>query len=88
MRAVVGPCCIQLVQLTLPPLRLRNGGQAEGGAEAIPPATPTTDSPASALDRALEAGVAARARAIAAAVRTDGAQAAAQRQLAVAMQRS
>ena len=46
---------------------------------AHPPVTPTNDSLASALSRALEPDVGARARSIAAAVRTDGAKAAAQR---------
>jgi vancomycin aglycone glucosyltransferase len=43
------------------------------------PRIPTTDSLTSALEQTLKAGVAARARSVAAAVRSDGAQAAAQR---------
>jgi vancomycin aglycone glucosyltransferase len=43
------------------------------------PGTPTADSLASALDRTLHPGVAARARSIATAVRTDGTEVAAQR---------
>lgn len=43
------------------------------------PGTPTTDSLTSALEHTLEPGVAARAHSMATAVRTDGAQAAAQR---------
>lgn len=46
---------------------------------AHPLATPTSDSLATALSRALESDVEARARSIAAAVRTDGAKAAAER---------
>jgi vancomycin aglycone glucosyltransferase len=46
------------------------------------PATPTTDSLTSALERTLQPDVAARARSIATAVRADGAQAAARRLMA------
>lgn len=49
---------------------------------AHPPVVPTTDSLTTALSHALQPDVAARARSIAAAVRTDGAQAAAQRLIA------
>jgi vancomycin aglycone glucosyltransferase len=49
---------------------------------AHPPGTPTTDSLTSALDHTLRPDVAARAHAIATAVRRDGAQAAAQRLIA------
>jgi vancomycin aglycone glucosyltransferase len=49
---------------------------------AHPPAVPTTDSLTTALSHTLQADVAGRARSVAAAVRTDGAHAAAQRLLA------
>jgi vancomycin aglycone glucosyltransferase len=52
------------------------------------PATPTTDSLTSALERTLEPEVAARAQAVATAVRSDGAQAAARRLTTAATQRS
>jgi vancomycin aglycone glucosyltransferase len=52
------------------------------------PGTPTPDSLASALERALRREVAARARSIAPAVRTDGARAAAERLTAAPRPRS
>ncbi len=51
------------------------------------PATPTTESLTSALGRTLQTDVAARAQSIAAAVRSDGAQVAAQRLLTATPQR-
>jgi vancomycin aglycone glucosyltransferase len=50
-----------------------------GIGSAHPPVVPTTESLAAALERALQPGVVARARAVASAVRTDGARVAAQR---------
>ncbi|MBB2748830.1 UNVERIFIED_ORG: vancomycin aglycone glucosyltransferase [Microbispora rosea subsp. rosea] len=51
---------------------------------AHPPAAPTAESPATALDRVLHPDVAARAAAVAGEVRTDGAAAAARRLVAMA----
>jgi vancomycin aglycone glucosyltransferase len=55
---------------------------------AHPPVIPTTDSLASALSHVLQPDVATRARSIAAAVRTDGAEVAAQRLMATDSQSS
>jgi vancomycin aglycone glucosyltransferase len=52
------------------------------------PGTPTTDSLTNALERTLQPDVAACARSIATAVRSDGARAAAQRLIAAATQGS
>jgi vancomycin aglycone glucosyltransferase len=52
-----------------------------GIGRAHPPAVPTTESLTSALQHALQPGVATRARAVATSVRTDGAQVAAERLL-------
>ncbi len=55
---------------------------------AHPPGAPTTDSLTSALEHALQPDVAARARSIATAVRTDGAEVAARRLIGAIPRRS